>query len=272
MRPALLACLLLFVGCQPTVYDSEGKPITLGRFRLRTYPKGATVWINDELKVERTPATLVLPAGTYALRIQAPGAEALLHEITVEAGRSKELSLRIPPSPPSMLRVLSDVVAAEVRVNGYRRGDTPLIGAPTTPGWVDLTVTAGNQAKSTRFRLGVGETKTIEVFFGDVQCSAELPALAPLVLQSLPKGRGLLTLGVSPKSVVSDDEGHVLGTAPLVELPMDPGEHQLVLRSLDGRYERHVNIEIDEETPAIYRFQLGADDEVLGWRPDAGAQ
>lgn len=272
MKRALLLFLLLFGACQPTVYDSEGKPITLGRFRLRTYPKGAKVWVNDEFKVERTPATLVLPAGTYRLRLQAPGAEPLLHEITVEAGKAKELSLRIPPSPPSMLRVLSDVVAAEVRVNGYRRGDTPLIGAPTTPGWVDLTVTAGNQAKSTRFRLGVGETKTIEVFFGDVECSAEFPPQAPQVLQSLPKVRGLLTLGVSPKSVVSDDEGQVLGTAPLVELPMDPGEHQLVLRSQDGRYERHVTIEIDEETPAVYRFQLGADDEVLGWRPDAGPQ
>ena len=53
---------------------------------------------------------------------------------------------------------------------------------------------------------------------------------------------------------------------------MDPGDHQLVLRSQDGRYERHVTIEIDEETPAVYRFQLGADDEVLGWRPDAGPQ
>lgn len=272
MRRALLLCLVLWGACRPTVYDSEGKPITLGRFRLRTYPKGAKVWINDELKVERTPATLVLPAGTYRLRIQAPGAEPLLHEIEIEAGESKELSLRIPPSPPSMLRVLSDVVAAEVRVNGYRRGDTPLIGAPTTPGWVDLTVTAGNQAKSTRFRLGVGETKTIEVFFGDVQCSAEPSAPAPLLLQSLPKAKGLLTLGVSPKSTVADEEGRVLGTAPLVELPLDPGEHELVLRSQDGRYERHVTIEIDEETPSVYRFQLGADDEVLGWRPDAGSR
>lgn len=271
IAPCALLALALQLGCTPTVYDKDGKPITLGRFRLRTYPKGAKVWINGELKVERTPATLVLPAGTYQLEIQAPAAESMHHEITIEAGRSKELNLRIPPSPPSTLRVFSDVVDAEVRVNGYRRGTTPLLGAPTTPGPVDLTVTAGNTAKSVRVRLGVGESKTVEVFFGDVECaqSANKPDDAPL--QSLPRSQGLLTLGVNPKATVSTDEGQLLGIAPLVEQPLEPGEHDLVLRSLDGRYERHVTIEVNAEQPAVYRFQLGADDEVLGWRPDAGA-
>ena len=59
-RFASLLVAVLVAACPGPKLDREGKPITIGRFRLRTYPKGARVWIDGELKVESTPATLIL--------------------------------------------------------------------------------------------------------------------------------------------------------------------------------------------------------------------
>ena len=113
--------------------DSSGKPITIGRFRLRTFPKGARVWIDGEQKVETTPATLILEEGEYHLFIQAPGAQGIERIITVEAGTSKSLDLRIPPPEPSSITVLSDIEASEVRINGYKRGETLECRCKTDP-------------------------------------------------------------------------------------------------------------------------------------------
>ena len=37
---AFLACLGL-LGCKDTKFDKDGKPITVGSLRIRTFPKGA---------------------------------------------------------------------------------------------------------------------------------------------------------------------------------------------------------------------------------------
>ncbi len=262
-----------FAGCKPTKYDKDGKPITLGKFRLRTYPKGAEVWIDGKLEVVSTPATIVKEAGEYHLKIQAPGAEAIERTITIEAGEENDLNLRIPEPPPAMVTVLSDVPGAEVRINGYKRGFTPLYRVVTKPGPIDVTVMGPNhRAKSVRAMLHRSEDKTLEVFFadvksegpeGDLQSKAEVP-------MSVPKPKGYLTLGMNPEGTVELDDGTKLGETPIVKRPMDAGRYTVWLRSKDDRYERRVTLEIEEGKPAIYRFLLNREDQRIGWTPDGG--
>lgn len=277
MRTAALALVaLLALGCSRAPVDAQGKPITSGRFRLRTNPKGAQVWIDGELKVESTPATLILPAGEYQLRIQIPGAEPVERTIVVEAGRSRELNLSIPAAPPARLSVLSDVVGAEVRINGYKRGETPLAGVAVRPGPIDVTVTTPwNAAKSVQDHLRSGESRTLEVFFAAVVSQVEPPEppVAPPSM-SLPPPQGYLTLGLEPNGRAFLEEAggeRPLGETPLSGLPLEPGSHRVVLRSKDGRYEKRVTIEVQAEKRAVYRFMLRAEDELPGWAPDAGA-
>ena len=45
------------------------------------------------------------------------------------------------------------------------------------------------------------------------------------------------------------------------------GEHALVLRSKDGRYEKRVSVEVNPNRNAVYRFMLRREDEVPGWSP-----
>lgn len=277
MRPArpplpalllLLALALLAGGCSKV--DREGKPISVGRLRLRTFPSGAQVWIDGALAIEATPATLVLPEGRYHLRLQAPGAEPIERTIEIEAGEADDLTLNIPKPPEARVAVRSDVAGAEVRINGYKRGVTPLDGVITRPGPIDLTITTPDgRARSVHGQLAIGEQKLIEVLFDEIASLPEPPP-SELPLESRDTS-GLLTLGVLPDSEVFDEEGRSLGHTPIQRKVIPSGEHHLTLRSLDGRYEKHVLVSVEAGQHAMFRFQLRDEDQLPGWRPrDAG--
>lgn len=267
--PALTAAVLCaawgslgLASCKRPKLDKDGNPVTFGSFRIRTFPKGARGWVNGELKIQSTPATLILPAGEYHIRLQKRGAESLERTITIEAGEARSIDLRVPSPPPALLTVRSDVEGAEVRVNGYKRGVTPLIDAHTKPGPVDVTVMGpGRRAKSTRTHLKISESKTVEVFFFKSKDAGS-------TMETLP---GYLTLGLKPNGVVETTEGQKLGETPIHKKQIGPGVHNLILRSKDGHYEKQVSIEIEPGQSAIYRFLLTTEDEVPGWTPpDAG--
>lgn len=264
-----LAALALFAAACREKVDSTGKPFALGRFRLHTYPSGAKVWVDGVLKVDATPATLVLPEGEYVLRMQATGAEAIEKTIEIEAGESQQFTFNIPKPREATIAIRSDVVGADVRINGYRRGATPLAPVVTRPGPVDITLTTPNgRAKSIRTTLEIGEQRIIEAFFDPAMTKEGEDEDAEL-LESRPEPQGFVTVAVKPDSLVYTDEEKPLGESPLERMPMKPGEHELVLRSLDGRYEKRVTVSVEEGQLAVFRFQLRDEDQRPGWKPPA---
>jgi hypothetical protein len=259
---AALGVTTAHLAAQPPL-DKSGQPVTIGRFRLRTFPKGARVWIDGVQKVESTPATLILEQGEYHLFIQAPGAEGVERVITVEAGESKSLDLRIPPPSPASITVLSDVDAAEVRINGYKRGVTPMLYAVTKPGAIDMTVTdPAGRAKSVRTVLEIGEKQWHEVFFDDALSKAPEPPEVSNPLQCHPREVGFLTIALEPKGTVEDDKGEKLGETPLFDKEIEPGIHNLILRSKDGKFQRSVSIEVQANERGTYRFMFTPEDEI----------
>lgn len=273
MKRALwLVALFALVACREKV-DARGEKVDVGRIRLHTFPPGARVWIDDELKVEATPATLVLKEGTYQLRIQGWGAEAVERKLEVEAGDVEELTLNIPKAPEARVSVISDVVGADVRINGYRRGATPLYNVITKPGLMDITVTTPDgRAKGIKAPLMIGEQKQLEVFFDEVASKPEAPE--EKLLESRPPPMGTLLLGAKPDSYVYNADEKKIGETPIENLKYPAGEHDLILRSVDGRYEKKITVFVEPDQQAILRIQLTADDQVPGWKPppDAGVK
>ena len=258
---SLILGLLSLLACSEPV-DKDGKPITHGSFRLRTFPTGAKVWINGQLKVEETPATLVLPRGEYKLKIQHPGAKATEKTITIDPGIRKERTFNIPRPPPASISVFSDLVGASVRVNGYVRGRTPLYNAVTRPGPIDMTVIApGGQAKSVKTSLGLSENKMVEVHFGDVACQLSDEAVDPENI-SMPIPEGTVSLAFKPAGEIYDLAGKKLGDSPWLNKVMPVGVHKLRLLSKNGKYERWVKIEVEKNKNHVFRFRLREGDKV----------
>lgn len=283
VRPALsgrfallgaLAALFVAELALPACSASEKTqpPAELGRFRLRTFPKGARVThakTGKEL-AHKTPATLVLPPGDYPIRVQAPGADAIEREITVVGGEARSLTLRIPPSPEARVSVLSDVEGASVRINGYGRGQTPLLGVTTKPGPLDVTVTAPDgRALAQKGMLHVGEHRSLTLFFGDFGCRAPAKTDRAERFQTLRAPRGWLTLGLKPDGVIyrrappgsPSIVGERLGSSPLENLMLPAGKHRLLLRDHKGDYEREVEVSVPANRSVVYRFRLQAGDE-----------
>ena len=77
------------------------------------------------MKIESTPATLIMEAGEYHLKLQKPGAEAIERTIVIKAGEADSIDLRVPSPPPARITVRSDVEGAEVRINGYTSEASP---------------------------------------------------------------------------------------------------------------------------------------------------
>lgn len=258
-RRLFLSLLLLFpslLGCERTPpLDAAGRPLTIGTYRVRTFPKGANVYVDGKLEVPSTPATLILEAGEHHLRIIHPGAtEAYEETITVEAGQKKTLDVRIPAPPRSTLAVLSNVDGAGVRINGYRRGVTPLEPVTVRAGAVDVTVTAPDgRARSASTRLGWGEHAELRVDFLPDDADAKTPS---------DRAPGRVTLVLAPEGYVEDDAGERLGETPLRDHPLPPGERALWLRSKDGRYARRVVLFVESGQRAVYRFRLGPEDRI----------
>jgi len=261
VKPVYAFIFLILGGCLEPM-DKDGQPITHGTFRLRTFPTGAKVWIKGELKVESTPATLVLEAGPYALKLQHPGAESMETVITIEAGKHKDRTFNIPKPAPASITVFSDVLGARVRINGYVRGRTPLFQAITKPGPIDMTVTApGEQSKSIRTYLKLSENKFVEIFFSDVACEPE--SKEPIENKiSMPTPQGYVTLAFKPAGLVFDEDEKEIGTAPLLNHAMPIGLHKLRLQSANKKFERWIKIEVEAEKKHVFRFRLGERDLV----------
>lgn len=257
---AVVAIVLASLGCRPAL-DAEGNPITVGRFRLRTFPPGAKVWIDGELKVITTPATLILPEGKYTLRMQLDGAEPYERTIEIEAGGSKDFTFNIPKPPDATITVHCDVPGAKVRINGYTRGRTPLEKAITLPGPIDITVTtADGRARSISGSLARSEQKVLQVRFTE---SATVTSDEPV---PLPPAPGWVTIGTRPEGEILDVARNVLGTTPLRRFALPAGRHVLILRSENdnGPLERRVTVEVTAGKHSTYRFRL--------WETDSAEQ
>lgn len=204
--------------------------------------------------MDATPATLFLRPGTHRLKIQLEGAEPLEKTIEIDAGDVVDRTYHVPKPPDATIAVRSDEQGAAIRINGYPRGRTPLAPVVVRPGQVDVTaVSIDGRARAWRGRLGIAEQKTLEINF-------EAPEA---LTESSTKSLGQLTLGLSPEGeVFGGEDDRLIGKAPLLAHSLPAGEHHLVLRSKDGRLEKHVRIVVVANQLTVLRFSLTDADRV----------
>lgn len=231
--------------------DKDGRPITVGTYRIRTYPKGAQVYVDGELAADTTPATLILEGGEHHVRIQHPGAkEAFESDVWVAAGKARVLDTRIPSPEPSSVTVTTEVDGAVVRINGYRRGLTPLEAMPVNAGPVRVSITAPDG------RVG---TATASLDYGqNLELSVRLPEA--MTETSTRTRRGRINIVLEPEGWIEDRDGRRIGATPLRNFDVIPGLHRFTLRTETHRREVEIFVEAGRQT--VYRYRLGAKDRL----------
>lgn len=269
-RYAMAGLAALTLSCGRTAPASgDGGPV-LGRFRLRTFPKGARVWVDGERMVDHTPATLVLPEGRYKLRIQIEGAEPLHTEIRIVGGTQREKTLNVPRPAPSMVSVRTDEVGARVRINGYLRGRSPLLEAVTKPGPLDVTVVSrSGQARAFAAELLPREHKEISLRFGDTASSTATEPGYLTVACDPPAETWTRPGRLPPRATAAiDAPWRHLGTTPIFQQKLAPGLHLLRLRDAHGQRTRVFEVLVPSRARALYRFTLANMDDATQQPPD----
>jgi hypothetical protein len=104
-----------------------------GVLELSTQPPGARLFVNGELRPEKTPVKLTLPAGMYTLRVEKDGYEAgeLNVEVDGELDAAETIDLR-PKSNPGLQTITVDVepIAATVTVDGQTHRSVRTVHVP----------------------------------------------------------------------------------------------------------------------------------------------
>lgn len=189
-------------GAAVTIESSDGK--ALG---------AASVVINGK-EVGNLPTEITLQAGRYLVEVERAGYKTWRRWLDVKSGQPQKLSVTFVGVSPSVkkptggtLLVASDVLSAEVWVDGKKRGTVPLLLSDLAAAEYQVTVKADGYApKSKKVAVTVGKTTRVSIAL-----RADLAATLKVLAE--PSGVDVLV------------DGDVRGRAPLTIHGLSAGQH-----------------------------------------------
>ena len=153
------------------------------------------------------------------------------------------------------LRIQSEPVGIQVRINGETRGRTPL-ALTLAPGTYDVILGEGDSAERRQVALGDGEKSSLHYVVRDNPAEAASAAASALVVTSA------LSVITEPAGGAVSIDGVDRGTAPVVVENLSAGEHRLVVRNQGAVYQRAVTLQAGETSTVVVGTSLAA---AAGW-------
>lgn len=203
-----------------------------GTLAVTSSPSGAEVYVEGTLR-GRTPLSLSLPEGRYAVELRAPGYEPYQATVQVRRGETTRLDVRLNPvSRTGILLLESSPTGAEAYVNGTLRGRTPL----------RLVLEEGTYQVELKAPGYEPYRATVRVERGrETRVSATLR----------PIRTGELYLEARPEGAEVYIDGRLMGRAPL-RMTLEAGLHEVrVLAPGYGEYRAQVEVR-PAETLRLY--------------------
>lgn len=194
-----------------------------GTLAVTSSPSGAEVYVEGVLR-GRTPLSLSLPEGRYAVELKAPGYEPYRATVQVRRGETTRLDVRLNPvSRTGILLLESSPTGAEAYVNGTLRGRTPL----------RLVLEEGTYQVELKAPGYEPYRATVRVEGGrETRVSATLR----------PIRTGELYLEARPEGAEVYIDGRLMGRAPL-RMTLEAGLHEVrVLAPGYGEYRAQVEV------------------------------
>ncbi|MFN4232535.1 PEGA domain-containing protein [Thermus sp.] len=194
-----------------------------GTLAVTSSPSGAEVYVDGALR-GRTPLSLTLPEGRYAVELRLPGYEPYRATVQVRRGETTRLDVRLNPVPRTgTLFLESSPTGAEAYVNGALRGRTPL----------RLVLDEGTYQVELRAPGYEAYRATVRVERGrETRLSATLR----------PIRTGELYLEARPEGAEVYIDGRLMGRAPL-RMTLEAGLHEVrVLAPGYGEYRAQVEV------------------------------
>lgn len=207
---------------------------------LRVTPANAKVFVGgSERTVSNGTCSIVLPAGTYPVRVEASGYQAEEFQVTI-GDRKVERTVVLHSTMPT-LTVTSATPGAEILINGTVAGIDRWEGALMPDTYVVELRKEGFRPSERRVTLLSAASETLE-----------FPSMTPLT--------GELTVSSDPIGATVEFDGRPLGTTPDIFRDLPVGSHSVRL-SLPGFQPCTSNVTISEATSASLNLTLSAQQE-----------
>jgi hypothetical protein len=203
-------------------------PAPVSQLTVETRPAGLEVSVDGKSR-GRTPVTMDLPPGTYAVQVGS-GAQQRVLTATLVAGGTLVERVEMPsPTVTGSLRVETEPSGLAVFVDGVRKGRSPVTVADLTPGGHQVSV-AGAAGGVRRRNVSVRANETVSLILS----AAGTPPAA---------GAGWLSVS-SPVRVQLREDGGLIGSTDMDRVMLPAGDHTLafVNEELGYRVERRVSI------------------------------
>lgn len=205
---------------------SERARAAVSQLTVESTPAGLEVAIAGEKK-GRTPLTLELPPGDYAVQIGSGARQRVLTATLVPGGSLVERVEMAPAPVTGSLRVESEPSGRPVLVDGIERGKTPLMVADLAPG--DHQVVVAGESSPTRRTVAVRPNETVSLII-----SAAVPPSA---------SAGWIAVA-APLSVEMRENGKIIGSSDMERVMLPAGSHTIDFSNdaLGYRAQRKVSI------------------------------
>ena len=233
---------------------------------INSEPDAASIAVNHEIK-GNTPLTISdLPPGNYLIHAVKDGYEDHFESVSIEAGLSREINLKLEPLQ-GLLLVRSEPQGADVSRDGVALGKTPLLATTLPLGTHRLTLAMpGYQNKEINVNLADRTPVKLEVELladsGIINVSSE-PSGAKVLINGINRGVTPCKIdripGGSVKLEIRED-GYLphlrdislaAGEEQSVNITLSPRPGKLEVVSIPDSARLYVNNEFRGDTPCV---------------------
>ncbi len=238
-------------------------------------PAGGTIWIDGDLREERTPALLDgLPVGRELnIKITHDGYESFVEKRTLSAGTQDlgttlvrgRLGIRVTVHPLEARVTLDGVpVASSTKLIDAKHGELTLEGLSTTDAHEIVAEAPGYKPKRVSFSGAAFETKDIslELEAADAPVPVHAPTVStaratPATTQApaVAKGTGKLNVGAAGGWCNVSVDGTPRGATPLAGLELAAGSHSVTCVAPDGTTQTSTAV-VQPDAVARVKFNL----------------
>jgi serine/threonine-protein kinase len=216
---------------------NEPAPAPKGTLEVESTPAGASIWINGDLRAEKTPATIAgLPiAMPLDVKITMDGFEHVKREVNLAADKPGKVSVELKKgsvvvevrgAPDNATIALDGKPTDGKRIDGVASGVSHTI-VVSAAGYKDATISFTGAPQETKV-VDVNMEKAPEIKHGAVKPAQVQPVAAPA-------GNGKLNVGASGGWCNVTVDGVARGATPVAGLELSAGSHKVTCTTADGK-------------------------------------
>ena len=252
----IAASLVIGFGVRRNTPDASttAAPVARAALSITSDPPGGTIWIDGDLREERTPALLDgLPVGRELnIKITHDGYESFVEKRSLTVGVQDlattlvrgRLAVRVAVHPlDAKVTIDGAPVATSTKQLDATHGELVLEGLSTTDPHEIVAEAPGYKPKHVTFSGAAFETKDVSLDLETadapvpvhVASTSSAKATPTVVAPAAPKGKGKLNVGAAGGWCNVSVDGSPRGATPLAGLELAAGNHSVTCVSPDGK-------------------------------------